>query len=94
MQKRLSDAESMLQYMAGGALKSIMRQLNPFSRGAGTNRGTASMIVATLENLANNGSDIKREYMIVKSFGMGCGNNSDPDLNFESDASEGDDDDD
>lgn len=78
--------------MAGGALKSIMRQLNPYTRGAGTNRGMAGMIMAILEDLAKDGSNIKREYMIVKSFGTACcGNNSDPDLNFASDADEDDD---
>lgn len=91
MQKRLNDAERMLQFMAGGALKSIMRQLNPYARRAGTNKGMASMIIGTLENLAQDGADIKREYMIVKSFGMGCGTDSDPDLNFDFEGYEDDD---
>ena len=81
---RIDDAKYMVARLTGSYLKSITRQLNPFSRG-GSNADMAEEIVAILLHLAKQGKNIKPEYMTVKAYYTkcygNCGNPSDPALN-------------
>lgn len=81
---RIDDAEYMVARLTNSYLKSITRQLNPFS-GGGTNADMADEIVGILLHLAKQGKNIKHEYMTVKTYYTkcygNCGNPSDPALN-------------
>lgn len=81
---RLDDAEYMVTRLTSSYLKSITRQLNPFSRG-GSNADMADETVGILLHLAKQGKNIKSEYMTVKAYYTKCygtcGHPSDPALN-------------
>lgn len=81
---QVDDAKYMVARLTSSYLRTITRQLNPFS-GCGSDADMADEIVGILIHLAKQGKDIKREYTTVKAnytkcYGN-CGHPSDPALN-------------
>ncbi|KAF8955550.1 hypothetical protein BDZ97DRAFT_275701 [Flammula alnicola] len=92
VRKRLNKVEDMVNKLTKSSLKAIMKELVYTGARGGTNAVIADEIVQTLHYKAENGSSLKKEYRMVKSyFGGcygGCGEESDSGLGGDSDSND------